>query len=394
MEKPNNLETWLSRIEFHPEIIKLGLERIRPVAERLGLTTFSCPVVMVAGTNGKGTVVNLLSEIYFQSGYRVGAYTSPHLWSFNERIQVQRTPVSDGDLCQAFTVIEDAREEIPLTYFEFTTLAALWHFQQAKLDVLVLEIGLGGRLDAVNIVDHDLAVVTSIGLDHQSYLGETRDAIAIEKAGILRAGKPVVIGDPNPPKTLIKKANALADPVLLYGRDFDDAPLKSLSLVQSNLACVWEVVKQLQSRVPVSLSTVLPSLKHFSVPGRCEIVCRDPLIIRDVSHNADSFQNLANFLNALPTPKRRRAVFSCYRDKLTPTLLSPLLPLIDEWHIAPLAETRGASIDELTSLFGHHPHVSYPDIPTAFDVAKQASQPDDQLIVLGSFAVVGIIDPI
>ena len=387
-----DLEDWLQQIEtYHPEAIKLGLDRLKPIATKMGLIHFSCPVITVAGTNGKGTVVNGLAELFHRSGYRVGAYLSPHIFKFNERIQLQRESVSDELLCSAFSKIDAARGNIPLTYFEFTTLAALLIFQQASLDVLVLEVGLGGRLDAVNIVEPDVCVITSIGLDHQSWLGDTREAIAVEKAGIMRAHKPVVIGDPNPPANLVEIAHQMADPVLCYGQDFLDAPVHFPQLVSSNVACVWEVARLLEARLPVNLELISKNWTHFSVTGRCETICENPLVIRDVSHNQDSYDQLANYLKTLARKGRRLAVFSCYRDKLNPTLLDSLKSVMDAWWIAPLAETRGASVEELLELLESETVEVCSDIPSAFSTVQSVAGVDDVIVVFGSFAVLSLI---
>ena len=220
MNRPQTLAAWLGYLEtLHPKSIAMGLERVVAVRARMS-TTLACRVITVTGTNGKGSTCAMLDSILRAAGYRTGLYTSPHLLRYNERVQIAGKQQDDADLCAAFNAVEDARNEIPLTYFEYGTLAALWAFARAGLDAAILEVGLGGRLDAVNVIDADVAIVTSIDFDHMDYLGPTRDAIAFEKAGIFRAGRPVVCAEPDPPSTLIEHARAIGAPIIAIGRDY------------------------------------------------------------------------------------------------------------------------------------------------------------------------------
>ncbi|HEY1077238.1 MAG TPA: Mur ligase family protein, partial [Fontimonas sp.] len=286
-----SLADWLSWQEkLHPRDIALGLGRVGEVARRLGLTEQAPPTLTVGGTNGKGSSAHLAALIYQQAGYHVGLYTSPHLLHYNERVRINGQLASDADLCRAFTAIDKARGDVSLTYFEFGTLAALWLFREAQVQVQVLEVGLGGRLDAVNILDADVALITSIGIDHQDWLGDSRESIAREKAGIFRHGRAAVVAEPDPPSSLIEVAQACGARLLRRGPDFqaqpsatgwrwrgpagtlDELPLPGLSGAAqlSNAAGVLAAVDALQPRCPVPASAIRSALPQLRVPGRCE----------------------------------------------------------------------------------------------------------------------------
>ncbi|MEN9424451.1 MAG: bifunctional tetrahydrofolate synthase/dihydrofolate synthase, partial [Pseudomonadota bacterium] len=301
----NTLDDWL-RWQEHQFLtaIKLGLGRIHDVAERMDLLQLPVPVMTVGGTNGKGSTCAMLTRILMLQGYRVGTYTSPHLLRYNERIAVNAEPVSDAAICQAFAAIDHARDDIDLTYFEFGTLAAVYCFLQANVDVIVLEVGLGGRLDACNLWDADVAVITSIGIDHVDWLGSTREAIGREKAGIMRAGKPVVCGDPQPPAIIAAEAARIGAPLLQYGQDFTSAGIPQPALLgdvqRQNAACVVTALQQLAERLPVSAENIHQGLQSVSLMGRMQRVHEQPEVIVDVAHNPHAAKELAAWLKKNP----------------------------------------------------------------------------------------------
>lgn len=368
-QKP--LTEWLNYISaVHPHTIELGLQRIAKVAKQLECQHFTCPVITVAGTNGKGSTVTTLATVYAAAGYRVGAYTSPHIWRYNERIQLNGKPVSDEQICAAFATIEAARGTTPLTYFEFGTLAALLIFQSAACDVVILEVGLGGRLDATNIVDADIAVITTIALDHQAWLGYDIESIGKEKAGIMRHGHPVVCADTVMPASVLEHARTLNAPLYQLGHDFHCEllgetwwwrsahqqqlyPLPQLKL--SNVAAALQVIELLQATCPVSTDVIAKTLPQCRLTGRGEISVEGNLtVIRDVAHNAQSIQHFAEYVRALALPGSHYALFSCYEDKLSKDLLAPLSQWISAWYVAPMQSSRSASATQLQQLLTDH----------------------------------------
>lgn len=420
---PESLDQWLQYIgTLRPEEIKLGLERVALVAERLGGLQPACPVVMVAGTNGKGSLVRLLESLLQQQGRRVGCYTSPHLVYFNERIRVDGQVISDQDLLALFNQIEAARADTQLTFFEFTTLAALLYFRQQSenttpLDVVVLEVGLGGRLDAVNIVDPDISVMTTIGLDHTDWLGDSLAQIGVEKAGICRPNRPMVCG--------IRPADLAASVVeylakqearlVQLGRDFDyqlagahwryqgqegtfeDLPQEGLP-VHSQALCL-QVLTQLQT-LGVGQGTALEKLagklSSVTLAGRMQQLEYHAIgHILDVAHNQDSATYLAKKLPSVRTG-RVHAVFSVLEDKDLAAIVSPLVPLVDSWAVAGLPGTcRGQSGRAIATAMKQLPDVHLPAAITEHDSVTQAhahaiaaAAPGDTILVLGSFYTV------
>ncbi|MEE4249521.1 MAG: folylpolyglutamate synthase/dihydrofolate synthase family protein, partial [Alcanivoracaceae bacterium] len=349
-----NLDDWQARIErLHPQEIELGLGRIRTVAERLKVTGLSCPVITVAGTNGKGSTVTLIERLARASGRHTALYTSPHLHRFNERVRINGEPVSDEILCQAFELVESARGDIALTYFEFTTLAALSVFQRASVDLAVLEVGLGGRLDAVNLIDADVSVITSIGLDHQDWLGEDREQIGREKAGILRAGRPLLFAAADMPNSIAEAAEQGGARLIRAGYSFgvDGSAIywqqdgrraveigDPLPLGRDNLAAAVQALALLDM-LPANISEVAGSA---TMPGRCQhkrINGCDWYF--DVGHNREALQR---FLGLLPAPAgRRRAVCAMLADKPADQVLADFLPHVDDWYLAGLTGSRGRS---------------------------------------------------
>lgn len=344
----STLDDWFFHIkQIHLKRMDLGLDRIGLVADRLQLRYFSCPVITVGGTNGKGSCTKTLESIYTGSGYKTGLYTSPHLMEFNERIRIHNQNSADDDLMRAFEVIEKARAEIILSFFEFTTLAALWLFQQAQCDVLILEVGLGGRLDAVNIVESDVAIVTSIALDHTDWLGNTRDEIAYEKACIARENKLFICGDDNPPQTLFETVSAKKAILHLYQRDyfFDEKLFPKPHLKPQNVATAINAVMWLQKQLPVTQNQIAAGIRDTILPGRFEVVSSPFPCILDVAHNPQAATWLAKQVGALAFPKKIIAIVGMLKDKAMIETIKPLLPLIDTWCVCSLLsenEERGS----------------------------------------------------
>ena len=407
-----SLADWLSYLEqLHPVAIDMGLERARVVLQRLALGRPAPRVITVTGTNGKGSTCAFLASLLRASGLRVGVYSSPHLLRYNERVQLPEGEVSDGALCEAFAAVEAARGETTLTYFEMGTLAAFWLFQQAALDAVVLEVGLGGRLDAVNLVDADLAVVTSIGVDHVEWLGDSRDSVAIEKAGIFRAGKPVVCGDLDPPPVLLERARELGCPLQLRGRDFDlavaeqcwywrgvdsggqqlelaDLPL--LDLPMENAALALQAFTLLA--LPIHPPLVVEALRQTRLIGRLD---RRHLrwqgkalnLLLDVGHNPHAAHYLAGRLALRPPTGRRLAVFGLLGDKDLPGVVEPLLPLIAQWAVAPLPSPRSRTAEELqAALQACGASVSaWSSVAAAIEGQAAQAEEGDEILVFGSF---------
>lgn len=401
------LDEWIDRIAGqHRQGVDLSLERVSSVASDLYLTDFICPVVTVGGTNGKGSTVAALEAVWLAAGYRVGAFTSPWLYRFNELIRVQGELVSDECLTAAFAKIEAARGVITLTIFEFNTLAALLIFKEAGLDVVILEVGLGGRLDAVNILSADVAVVTSIALDHMDWLGDTREAIATEKAGIFRTGHLAVCGDPAPPATL----RVPGVPLLCIGQDFGfldrgivwdfwcqdkqwvDLPKPALLL--QNMASALQTVEWLQRRLPVTEAAVRTALKILHLPGRIEVRPGEVTEIRDVSHNPAAVAELGRYLSGQCVTGRTRAVFSMLADKDITGTLQVIAPHIDEWFSAPLDVARAADIARLQADFDRADirDVSFfASVQQAYQAVRAISRPGDRIVIFGSFYTVSVV---
>jgi dihydrofolate synthase/folylpolyglutamate synthase len=420
MHSSTNLSTWLSKIEtIHPKQIELGLDRVKKVANRLGLLSPSSLVIVVGGTNGKGSTVSGLEAIYLAENFQVGAFTSPILFKHNEQVRINGECASDEAFCRAFEAIDDARGEVLLTPFEFHTLAALYIFKQVfvhtgkDLDVLILEVGLGGRLDAVNILDHDLAIVTSIDLDHQEWLGETRDAIAKEKAGIFRKNKPAICGDPGPPASLLNMATTIG--AHLYCMDVDytyhengtwdfysktlktsycNLPLCTLSL--KNLSTVLMAITLLQDKLHVTLKAIRLGLSEVYLPGRIEIIEGPVTQIFDVSHNPAAVGHLAKKLKTLPSQGKTYAVFSMLADKDITESMRAIFDVIDKWASAPLQTKRSASIETLLTAFQINNQESkqnkkitpYGSIKEAYQIVLSKCVPGDRVIIFGSFHTV------
>jgi len=405
------LDFWLDIIKKqHLSVIDLGLDRVRKVAWELGLLKSTCPIITVGGTNGKGSTVAGLEAIYQAAGYRVGVFTSPYLYRFNELVRIQGCDASDEEFIRAFLKIDQARGEITLTQFEFNTLAALDIFQSASLDVGILEVGLGGRLDAVNIMDADVSVITSIAIDHAEWLGNTREEIAFEKAGIMRRGKPAVCGDLDPPVTLTDYASEHQVPLFCqdeqfgfeknevswnwwcHGKREDNLPFSRLAL--QNMSTVLMTVELMQSMLPVKREAIDQALVTVHLSGRIQVIPGDVTHILDVSHNPAAAELLANYLQDHKISGKTRAVFSMLADKDIISTLLVMRDYMDEWYIAPLQVDRGASLAVLKDCFraakinAVHPSAS---LKEAHKKALIVSEPGDRVIVFGSFYTVSAV---
>ena len=428
------LADWLTRIyaiRSGPEI-EMGLERIRPIFDRMAVAP-NCPVILVAGTNGKGSVCAYLSSILGAAGFRVGRYTSPHIHRFNERIVISGIEASDAELVSAFEAVEAAREaegNVPLTFFEYTTLAAFHLFAAAKLDAWVVEVGLGGRLDATNILDADCAVITSIALDHTEFLGETRELIAIEKAGVLRKGRPAIIAEADPPQSLTAVATERGVDARYVGSDFGwcrsaetphqwsfwsrivpsmnpDAgsnsftrnrhglPLPALrgSYQLGNAAAALAALHALNDRLPVSQGAVKQGLLDVTWPGRFQVLPGRPVTVLDVAHNAHAAIALERALADMAYFPTTHAVFAMLKDKNIGAVVEAVKGRIDEWHIAPLLGPRGVDIETLATALATagvkdraiHRHAS---VAEAYAAARKLAAEADRIVVFGSFLTV------
>jgi dihydrofolate synthase/folylpolyglutamate synthase len=408
----STLDEWLSwQEQLHPVGIDLGLHRPGKVLATMGLEHPTHTVITVAGTNGKGSSVALLEAILLAAGYRVGCYTSPHLLCYNERIRLNGEAVSDELLCQSFERIDQARGETSLTYFEFGTLAAFDLFSRAGLDVAVVEVGLGGRLDAANLLDADVALITAIDIDHAAWLGHDRETIAIEKGGIMRPGHPAVCSDPQPPQSLLALAAEKGTPLSLPGRDYrfvakgdewqwssgetlrDALPLPALrGRVQlQNAAGVLMVLQQLSGKLPVAPQHLKQGLLAVRLPGRFQIMPGVPLTIFDVAHNPQSAQVLAENLQALPVVGVTHAVVAMLADKDLTRTLQPLKGIVSAWYPAGLAVARGASSTTLQQVLldlGEETYASYATVTEALAAAQSKAHPADRIVIFGSFYTV------
>lgn len=405
-----NLTAWLDYLEtLHPKAIDLGLERVRQVAVKLDLLPFPQFVITVGGTNGKGSCVALLESILLAQGYTAGAYTSPHLLQYNERIRINAQSVTDETLCNAFDLIERARGNTSLTYFEYGTLAALLLFKQADLDVVILEVGMGGRLDAVNIIDANIALISTIALDHTEWLGTDREAIGYEKAGIMRTHKPVVSGDFATPASIRDYAQSIAAPLYCPTESFtyqantatwdwfskqqtlSNLPLPAIEL--QNAATVLQAIELLPDILHVTRDAIIAGLQQVNLPGRFQIFTKDTrsLTILDVAHNPAGGAWLAKRLSQTPCSGQTYAVAGMLSDKDRLGTVKPLLEQIDAWHIAGLPVPRGDQADIFAEelRFAEVSSIQvYSNILEAYAGALAKTNPADRIIVFGSFYTV------
>ena len=423
---PTNHDTladWLAYAErLHPKIIDMGLARVKTVADRMGLK-FDCPIITVAGTNGKGSTCAMLEAILLEAGYRTGVYTSPHLVDFEERCRVRGDIVNATDLVAACARVEAARRqsdaldgvEISLTYFEFTTLAIMQLMMDAKLDVVILEVGLGGRLDAVNIFDTDCAIITSIDLDHMELLGNTRELIGFEKAGVMRPGKPVVVSDPVPPQSVIDHAARVGADLWKFGTDFNFSgdkqqwgwagrgrryaglayPALRGANQLMNASGVLAGLTALRDKLPVTAQAVRVGLSMVELPGRFQIIPGQPTLVLDVAHNPHSVAALAENLDAMGFYPCTHAVFGAMADKDVAPMLARVGPLMDKWYFTDLPTARAAKAEVLEATWRASntrrdaTSTAYKTPESALQAAIAAADPADRIVVFGSFYTVG-----
>ncbi|HEY8159647.1 MAG TPA: bifunctional tetrahydrofolate synthase/dihydrofolate synthase [Methylobacter sp.] len=409
----DSLQDWLKWQEsLHPLVIDLGLERASQVFHALNPDYIKPPTITVAGTNGKGSTVAYLESIYTAQGYRVGAYTSPHILKYNERIKIDGKPVPDDEICKAFARIESVRGDTSLSYFEFGTLAALDIFHRAGVDVQLLEVGLGGRLDAVNIVDPDVALITSICIDHIEWLGGTREAIGREKAGIFRAATPAIVGDPDPPESL--RQSAIERHALSYciGKDFGYkkqaigwdwyfAGRQMLQLPEPglkgehqyrNASAVILAVTQMAEILPVTEASIKQGLKNVHLAGRFQLIDGEIPVLLDVGHNPQAVRTLAEYVTTVFPDRRIHAVFSMMKDKDIAGVLEIMNHVVYDWFFAPLANPRAATESVMRDIFSQssvtNVSFGFSGFNEAFLAAKHQSQQGDLLLVFGSFFLV------
>ena len=421
MSRPTTLPAWLAYLEtLHPKAIAMGLDRVHAVHARMGVA-LACPVVTVTGTNGKGSTCATLEAIWRAAGFRVGLYASPHLVRYNERIRVDGVEATDALIVAALNAVEDARTApggegavpTPLTYFEFGTLAALWLFARERLDVVILEVGLGGRLDAVNVVDADVAVVTSVDLDHMDYLGPTREDIGREKAGIFRPGRPAVCAEPAAPRSLVAHAEAFGAPLALIGRDYGHAaearqwrywgpggprhglphPALRGAHQLANAATALAVLGLLQARLPVSGGAVRDGLLAVALPGRFQVLPGRPTVVLDVAHNPHAAQVLSEAARAMGYHAETRAVFGMLADKDVAGVVAATKGTFDRWHVATLPGPRGATAAAVAATLeraGVAPAAirCHDDVAAAWRAAREGAGEADRIIVFGSFLTV------
>ncbi len=414
MTLPATLSGWLEYIERqHPQSIAMGLDRVGAVRDTLELKP-GFPLITVAGTNGKGSACMMLEAVLGCAGYRAGTYTSPHLLRYNERVRIGGAEAGDGALVEAFAAVEAARAAtgVPLTYFEFGTLAAVWLFCREPVDVAILEVGLGGRLDAVNVFDADLAMLMSVGLDHMDYLGDTREAIGAEKAHVFRAGRMAVCADREPPQTVITHAAGIGANLLLLGRDFEfvlqplqwsyrgpggdrhGLPLPALRgncQVANASACI-AALDALRERLPVTAGDIRNGLVRVENPGRFQVLPGRPAVILDVAHNPQAAAALADNLLRMTGYRNTLAVFSILNDKDAEGVARALRGHIDHWFVAAVEGVRATPADELLRKLRDAGVVAEVttcgNIAEAMDRAYQAAGDGDRILAFGSFLVV------
>ena len=423
--KPGNASEWLAYIEaLHPKAIAMGLDRVNSVLEKLQLKP-SFPIITIAGTNGKGSACAMLSQIYVQAGYRVGTYTSPHIHRYNERVCVNLQAISDDDLCAAFAAVEAARcsvnnSDIALTYFEMGTLAAMWHFCKQKLDVCILEVGLGGRLDAVNAFEPTCSIVTTVDLDHMEYLGDTREKIGYEKAGVFRANKLAICGDEHPPQSLLDYAAKIRADLALIGRDFKvkktkdgwqyaagdtklALPLPNLTgdFQLNNAACVLHAVLHLNNILPIGTcehandalqANIHAAFRAVHLIGRFQQLKTNPTVIADVAHNPHAAESLAHNLASTPCAGKTLAVFGMLADKDIAGVIMATEAEIDSWYLADIHTARGAKAQDLQQYLqkanNRKPAKLFANVAAALAAACLDTNKNDRIIVFGSFYTV------
>lgn len=406
------LDDWLAYVSAqHPAAIALGLDRVREVGQRMDLA-MPAVAITVGGTNGKGSTCAYLERILVESGYKVGLYTSPHLLRYNERVRLSGEEASDEVLASAFERVEEARGATPLTYFEFGTLAALHVFADAKVEAAILEVGLGGRLDAVNIVDADVAAVVSVDLDHQSWLGNDRESIGFEKAGIFRAGRPAIFGDNDPPRRLVEHAQAIGSDLQLLGRDFRyeaqerqwdflgrkgskrALPLPALRgrWQVKNASVALAALDEVADRLPVSLGEVKRGLTLVRLPGRLQALPGRPSVVMDVAHNPHAARALAEGLGDMGYYENTFAVFAMLADKDIGAVVDAMRERVDRWFVSAADAQRAASAGQVAQVLASRGLEArtrtFATVPAALAAARREAGPNDRIVVFGSFHTV------
>lgn len=415
--KFNTLDQWLDwQSGLNPAEIELGLERVDRVRVRANLPDhFECPLIIAGGTNGKGSVMAMLEAMARAAELKVCAYTSPHILRYNERVRIDGVDISDGDLCASFERIDAARGDEQLTYFEFGTLAAIDLFVRAKPDLVILEVGLGGRLDAVNIMQPDVSIITSIDIDHTDWLGDDREAIGFEKAGIMRRGKPVICGDASPPQSLLQHAHDQSAELYVFGRDFVvrhrqshwqlvvgaahvDLPLPALpgKFQPGNAATAIMALRALRGRLVVSTENIATGLRNVRLAGRLEALCDSPQVIVDVAHNPQAVAAVVNYFQVQACTGKTRVVIAMLADKPVAEVIRLLAPLADAWYSAGLESvSRGMHARTMAGLIQAEPGIradvklcACDTVAQACEAAVRDSVKSDRIVVIGSFYTV------
>jgi dihydrofolate synthase / folylpolyglutamate synthase len=417
--KPETLDDWLKYLErLHPQAIAMGLERVWRLKQALALDP-GYPIITVGGTNGKGSCCAMLEAVLLHAGYRVGCYTSPHLLRYNERVRIGGRTANDDELCRAFERVESARVDMAggtrLTYFEFGTLAAMLAFAEANIEVAILEVGLGGRLDAVNVFDNDCALVASVDLDHQGYLGDTRDAIGFEKAGIFRGGRPAICADTNPPASLVARAAEIRAKLMLINHDFGyvaatgewsywgrggkryGLPYPALrgAYQLANAAACITALDCLRESLPVTAQDIHSGLLQAKLAGRFEVLPGRPTVILDVAHNPHAARALAANLASMPRSANTFAVFAMLKDKDIAGVVNAVKDRIESWFVATTEGPRGATAQQLAeelNLAGVATAVGqFKDVAGAWRAARDIAAGNDKIIAFGSFLTVAAV---
>jgi len=419
----SNLQSWLAFLETaHPVGIDMGLTRIKKVQEALNFKIV-CPVITVAGTNGKGSICAFLESIYSEAGYRVACHTSPHFLDFTERARINRQSVSEQQMLQHFHAVEKARssldELVSLTYFEFTTLAILHLFASMELDVVILEVGLGGRLDAVNIIDADCAIIASIDLDHTALLGHTRELIAVEKAGIMRPGKIAICADPLPPSTLVEYADQLGVDLWLHGRDFNVSgdqqqwgwsgrtrrvnglayPALRGANQLINAAAVIAALMSLRDLLPVGVQAIRNGFAMVDLPGRFQVLAGQPTVVLDVAHNPHASSALAASLDKMGYFPFTYAIFGVMSDKDIEGVIRPMLGIVDYWHCVNLPSPRAATAQQIQQILeklgvkntNESGVTSHLTVDEAYQKTSEQIGQNDRMVIFGSFLTVSAV---
>ncbi|MGC2165042.1 MAG: bifunctional tetrahydrofolate synthase/dihydrofolate synthase [Gallionella sp.] len=412
MSMRNTLANWLTHLEsLHPKSISMGLERVETIKQRLNLNP-QFPIVVVGGTNGKGSVCAMLESIFHAAGFRVGCYTSPHLLRYNERVRVARMEVSDEDLCAAFEDIEKVRGDIRLTYFEYGTLAAMQCFISSKVEVAILEVGLGGRLDAVNVFDGDCVVVTNVDIDHTDYLGTTREQIAHEKAGIFRKGRVCIFADFDVPIAIAEQASKIGAELWRIGSEFSfkydleqwdyhsktnrrnalPHPALRGTYQLNNASAVLAVLDTLHAKLPVAMGAVRRGLAEVQLSGRFQLIPGKPALIMDVAHNPHAARSLAQNLSRMPPCQKTFAVFAMLKDKDIAGVAAAMNLHVDSWLLASIGAKRGATSGELEKILEHTRVAGeitvHANVADALRFAYKAAGENDRIIAFGSFYTV------